>query len=93
MFTMSTHNVTEIVNARIQNSDADRREGWIVINFNAQNYSWSDEPQEDVGGEYTLFFKDLELGLSQLRDALDKGERQLRKAHAEAIKKTEAAGV
>jgi hypothetical protein len=63
-----------------------------VISFNAQNYSWSssDEEQEDVGGEYTLFFKDLEKGLSELRDALDRGERQLRKDQAEAIKKAEA---
>ena len=91
MFQISTHNVTEVVNARINQQDG-TREGWVVISFNAQNYSWSssDEDMEDMGGEYTLFFKDLEKGLSQLRDVLDKGERELRKDQAEAIKKAEA---
>ena len=94
MFSISTHNVTEVLNARINQQDG-TREGWVVISFNAQNYTWSSSPedQEDVGGEYTLFFKDLEKGLSQLREVLDKGERQLRKDQAEAIKKAEAAGV
>ena len=90
MFQISTHNVTEVTNARINQQDG-TREGWVVISFNAQTYSWShDEEQEDVGGEYTLFFRDLEKGLSQLREALDKGERQLRKDQAEAIKNMEA---
>ena len=86
MFSISTHNVTEVLNARINQQDG-TREGWVVISFNAQNYTWSSSPedQEDVGGEYTLFFKDLEKGLSQLRE--------LRKDQAEAIKKAEAAGV
>jgi len=90
MFQVSTHNVTEVTNARI-NQDATDRSGWVVLSFVAQNYTWfGDEDQEDVGGEYTLFFKDLEKGLSQLREALDKGERQLRKDQAEAIKEQEA---
>ena len=92
MFQISTHNVTEVLNARINQQDG-TREGWVVISFNAQNYSWSrsdEEDMEDMGGEYTLFFKDLEKGLSQLRDVLDKGERELRKDQAEAIKKAEA---
>ena len=90
MFSISTHNVTEVTNARINQQDG-TREGWVVISFTAQNYQWSrDEDMEDMGAEYTLFFKDLEKGLSQLREVLDKGERQLRKDQAEAIKKAEA---
>ncbi len=93
MFTSQVHGVTEITSARIHNSGSciNDREGWVVLHFTAQNHAWSpDEEHEDVCGEFTFFFKDLELGLSQLRDALNRGERKLRKEQAEEIAKKEA---
>ena len=86
MFQSQVHGVTEITSARIHTSGSsiNDREGWIVLHFTAQNHTWGDEEHEDVCGEFTFFLKDLELGLAQLRDAINRGERKLRKEQAEA---------
>lgn len=72
MINFSIHNVTEVTKTRIQTSDYDKG-GWIVLTIAAQNYSWGTEENETVSNEVTFFFKDLELGLAQLRTEIDKG--------------------
>jgi hypothetical protein len=66
MINFSIHNITEVLNARVHQSDHDQS-GWITLNIGAQNYSWGDEDQETVSNEITLFLKDKELGLAQLQ--------------------------
>jgi hypothetical protein len=72
MINFSIHNVTQVTKTRINTSDYDKS-GWIVLTLGAQSYSWGDEKQETVSNEVTFFFKDLELGLAQLRTEIDKG--------------------
>jgi len=71
MINFSIHNVTEVLKARIQQSDHDPS-GWITFNIAAQNYSWGDEDQETITNEITLFLKNKELGLAQLQEVITK---------------------
>ena len=90
MINFSIHNVTEVQKARVENSDYDSS-GWVVLTLGAQNYSWDTEEAETISNEVTFFFKDLELGLAQLRTLLDKGIAKFRidaaKVAMEAAKK------
>tara|TARA_R110002074_G_scaffold247782_3_gene419766 strand:+ start:772 stop:1050 length:279 start_codon:yes stop_codon:yes gene_type:complete len=71
MINFSIHNVTEVLKARIQQSDHDSS-GWITFNIAAQNYSWGDEDQETITNEITLFLKNKDLALAQLQDVITK---------------------
>ena len=88
MINFSIHNVTQVTKIRVHSSDHDVS-GWVVLDMGAQNYSWGDEDQETVSNEVTFFFKDLELGLAQLRTKLEVGVSAFRKEAAEEAKKKE----
>lgn len=85
MINLSIHNVTEVSKTRICKSDSPDPSGWIVLNIGAQNYSWDDEDQVTIFNEVTFFFKDLELGLAQLRTEIDKGISSFRKEELENL--------
>tara|TARA_R110000782_G_scaffold107368_1_gene195821 strand:+ start:336 stop:647 length:312 start_codon:yes stop_codon:yes gene_type:complete len=83
MINFSIHNVTEVQKTRVNKSDYDEG-GWIVLTMGAQNFSWNTEEQETISNEVTFFFKDLELGLAQLRTVIDKGIASFRIEEATA---------
>ena len=71
MINFSIHNITEVLNARVHQSDHDQS-GWITLNIGAQSYSWGDEGQETITNEITLFLKNKDLALAQLQDEITK---------------------
>ena len=87
---LSIHNCTVVTNIRINKQDhPDSTSGWVVIDMGAEQYSWGDEKQETVSNEVTFFFRDLELGLAQLRTQLDKGILAMRLEEVEKIQKAQ----
>ena len=71
MFTIGTHNVTDIHKVRITKGLSEG-EGYLTLCFHAETYHGSGEQVEN---EYTLFFKDIEKGYDSLLAALQKGMR------------------
>ena len=88
MFNSSIHNVTEFKTARVHSQGYDAG-GWIVLNVTAENHSWIDEGQDQIGSEVTFFMKDMELGLAQLQDAKTKGIAKHRREVVEEEQKKE----
>ena len=67
MFTIGTHNVTDIHKVRITKGLSEG-EGFLTLCFHANPDYWS---EEQVENEYTFFFKDLEKGYSSLMASLE----------------------
>ena len=67
MFTIGTHNVTDIHKVRITKGLTEG-EGFLTLCFHAKLDYWS---EEQVENEYTFFFKDLEKGYSSLMASLE----------------------
>ena len=67
MFTIGTHNVTDIHKVRITKG-LGLHEGYLTLCFHATNYH---TVEEEVSNEYTFFFKDLEKGFTSLMESLD----------------------
>jgi hypothetical protein len=88
MFNTSIHNVTEFKTAKVH-SQGYENGGWIVLNTIAENYSWVEEGQDQIGSEVTFFMKDMELGLAQLQDSITKGIAKYRREVVEEEQKKE----
>ena len=69
MFTIGTHNVTDVHKVRITKG-LGLHEGYLTLCFHATNYH---TVEEEVSNEYTFFFKDLNKGYSTLIASLEKG--------------------
>ena len=67
MFTIGTHNVTDVHNVRITKGLSEG-EGYLTLCFHATN-GFVDK--ETVSNEYTFYFKDLEKGYSSLMACLE----------------------
>jgi hypothetical protein len=84
MLNVAIHNITEVPNCRVHGQDHDDS-GWITFNVVAQNYSWGDEDEQDnISNEVTFFFKNKELGLAQLQEAIRLAIKAHRKDEAVA---------
>ena len=86
MFTIGTHNVTDIHKVRITKGLSEG-EGFLTLCFHASPDYWS---EEQVENEYTFFFKDLEKGYNSLLAALQKGMRAYDAEESERYRKIEA---
>ena len=70
MFTIGTHNVTDIHKVRIHKGLSEG-EGFLTLCFHATSY-WDSGPKDpQVSNEYTFYFKDLEKGYSSLMASLE----------------------
>ena len=67
MFSIGTHNVTDIYNVRITKGLSEG-EGYLTLCFHATN-GFVDENR--VCNEYTFYFKNLEVGYSSLMASLE----------------------
>ena len=67
MFTIGTHNVTDVHKVRIQKG-LNEGEGYLSLEFHAETYYNSGNY---IANEYTFFFKDLEKGYSSLMKSLE----------------------
>jgi len=88
MFTIGTHNVTDVHKVRITEG-LDEGSGNITLCFHAKPYFDSKEDDE-VTNEYTFFCKDLEKGYNSLLAALQKGMRAYDAEESERYRKIEA---
>ena len=69
MFTIGTHNVTDIHKVRITKG-LDEGEGYLTLCFHAKPF-YDSEEGDSVSNEYTFFFKNLEVGFSSLMKSLE----------------------
>ena len=85
MLNVAIHNITEVATCRVHGQDHDES-GWITFNVIAQNYSWGDEDEQDnISNEVTFFFKNKELGLAQLQEAIRLAIKAHRKEEAKEL--------
>ena len=73
MFTIGTHNVTDIHKVRITKGLGEG-EGYLTLCFHAKPF-YDSEKGDETTNEYTFFFKDIEEGYDSLLAALQKGMR------------------
>ena len=67
MFTIGTHNVTDIHKVRIIKG-LDEGEGYLTLCFHSLPFY---DGAEETSNEYTFYMKDLEKGFSSLMKSLD----------------------
>ena len=67
MFTIGTHNVTDVHTVRISKG-LTPGEGYLTLCFHATNFHTD---AEETSNEYTFYFKDLEKGYRSLMESLE----------------------